>query len=373
MATLNPLLGIPPEPVNPFSPQQAAPQAQPNGFNSFLAGDGFGNILTALGASLMSSPRNAPLSNFADTLNTAQTMTLRQRQAEQEAAEREEDRRRKLMMAQALKPILPANLQALADADPESALALYEQMNPEATANMREFQYAKEQGYEGTFADWVNSGGAGGGVLGTTIYTGRDANGNIVPLQVGSDGSFHRTTLPEDISFDPGALNAERAYGNEVGKGRGQAEVQAPEAIATAQRTLTQIQQLKQDPGLWWSVGGMGWTPNVPGNPQAGTISRIEQLQGAAFLEAFETLKGGGQITEVEGTKATNAIARLQRSQNYDDFVRALTDLEEIVAIGLERAQRQAQGGAPVPALGGGNNASTPSASGGGFTILSVE
>jgi hypothetical protein len=194
---------------------------------------------------------------------------------------------------------------------------------------------------------------AGSGNLGTTIYTGRDASGNVVPMQVGPDGSFVPTTMPDGIRFDPGALNAERAYGSQIGTGQGKAVVAAPEAIATAQRTLTQIQNLKDDPGLWWSTGNMGWTPNWPGNPQAGTISRIEQLQGAAFLEAFESLKGGGQITEVEGTKATNAIARLQRSQSYEEFVQALTELEEVVQIGLERAQRQGQGGAPMPQFGG--------------------
>lgn len=219
---------------------------------------------------------------------------------------------------------------------------------PEKTATQRDFEAAQSNP---EYMDFLNR-GRSGGALGTTIYTGRDANGNIVPMQVGQ-GGFVPSTLPEGVSFDPGAMNAERAYGTQIGKGQGDAVVAAPEAIATAQRTLSQIQNLKGDPGLWWSTGNMGWTPNLPGNPQAGTISRIEQLQGAAFLEAFESLKGGGQITEVEGTKATNAIARLQRSQSYQDFTQALTELEEVVQIGLERAKRQGQGGAPMPSFGG--------------------
>lgn len=235
---------------------------------------------------------------------------------------------------------------------------------PDYTANQRDFMFAQQNGYQGSFADWVNSGGTGSQV-GTTIYTGRDAQGNIVPMQVGQ-GGFVRSPLPDGVSFDPGALNAERAYGNQVGSGRGKAEVAAPESIANAQRTLTQIQQLKDDPGLWWSVGGLGWTPNAPGNPQAGTISRIEQLQGAAFLDAFESLRGGGQITEVEGAKATNAIARLQRSQSYEDFRKALTDLEDVIQIGLDRAIRQSEGGNPVPAMGGAGNS-------GGWTVIGVE
>lgn len=248
-----------------------------------------------------------------------------------------------VQMAQATGDIGAAWSEGLKRSQPQAA---------NLTANQNDFLFAQQNGYGGSFEDWVR-GDQRNPALGTTIYTGRDENGNVIPMQVGNDGAFVPTQMPEGISFDPGALNAERAYGTQVGTGRGKAEVAAPEAIATAQRTLTQIQQLKSDPGLWWSVGGMGWTPNMPGNPQAGTISRIEQLQGAAFLEAFESLKGGGQITEVEGAKATNAMARLQRSQSYEEFVQALTDLEEVINVGLQRAMRQSQGGAPVPPMGG--------------------
>ncbi len=144
--------------------------------------------------------------------------------------------------------------------------------------------------------------------------------------------------------MDPRTLAGERAYGGQEGKGVAEAMAAAPQAIVNAQNMLSQIDSLYDDPGLWWSVGGMGWTPNIPGNPQAGTISRIEQLQGQTFLQAFESLKGGGQITEIEGVKATNAIARLQRSQNYDEYRAALKELRDVVATGLERAKLQANG-----------------------------
>src|SRR5690606_31957574 len=97
-------------------------------------------------------------------------------------------------------------------------------------------------------------------------------------------------------------------------------------------------------------LGGM--FPAVPNTPQAGTVARIEQLQGAAFLQAFETLKGGGQITEVEGKKATDAIARLKRTQNKDDFIAALNDLKAVIQVGLDRARRQ-MGAAPAQPTGG--------------------
>lgn len=63
----------------------------------------------------------------------------------------------------------------------------------------------------------------------------------------------------------------------------------------------------------------------------------IDQLGGAAFLQAFESLKGGGQITEVEGKKATDAIARLNTAQSDDEFKASLEELRGIMAAGQAR------------------------------------
>ena len=74
---------------------------------------------------------------------------------------------------------------------------------------------------------------------------------------------------------------------------------------------------------------------------QAGTDLnvKIEQLQGQAFLEAFESLKGGGSITEREGLAAQNAMARLQRAQSTEAYVESLNELKGILELGRSRAQ----------------------------------
>jgi len=72
------------------------------------------------------------------------------------------------------------------------------------------------------------------------------------------------------------------------------------------------------------------------------TIPIINQLQGKTFLQAFESLKGGGQITEVEGKKAEQAIARLSRVQSTEAFVEALLDLYEVIETAEKRALEKA-------------------------------
>ena len=42
-------------------------------------------------------------------------------------------------------------------------------------------------------------------------------------------------------------------------------------------------------------------------------------------------LKGGGQITEIEGKKATDAIARLSQSQTEDGFKKSMNEFLEVL------------------------------------------
>lgn len=127
--------------------------------------------------------------------------------------------------------------------------------------------------------------------------------------------------------------------------GPAEAELNYQTAIDTADQSLANIDAVINDPNLDMAIGVGGVLPPIPGTPQAGVVARIEQLQGTAFLQAFESLKGGGQITEVEGHKATQAIARLNRAQRREDFVTALQDLREIVSRARNRAALKLGGG----------------------------
>jgi hypothetical protein len=99
---------------------------------------------------------------------------------------------------------------------------------------------------------------------------------------------------------------------------------------------------------------------------QADLLARVEQISGRAFLEAFETLKGGGQITEIEGAKATQAIARLQRTQSPEAFQEALFEFADIVRRGIERSRNELRILPEVaPASNQGERPAAPSATGG--------
>lgn len=64
----------------------------------------------------------------------------------------------------------------------------------------------------------------------------------------------------------------------------------------------------------------------------------LEKIKGGIFLNAFESLKGGGQITELEGIKAEQAEARLKTTQDPEAFREALAELRFYADIAARRS-----------------------------------
>ena len=119
--------------------------------------------------------------------------------------------------------------------------------------------------------------------------------------------------------------------------------LQAQQAATGAQ--ISVIDKALTHPGRETVTGLSGSLD--PRNYIAGTDATnfktvVDQIGGTAFLQAFESLKGGGQITEIEGKKATDAMARLNTAQSDDEFKASLQELREVMV----RAQSRL-GGTP--------------------------
>lgn len=115
------------------------------------------------------------------------------------------------------------------------------------------------------------------------------------------------------------------------------------------------VDQALAHPGLPKATGLQGAIDPrnyIPGTDGKNFDSIAKQLQGNAFLSAFASLKGAGQITEVEGVKATAAIARLQQAQSTDEYKTALKDYQEVIGQGLKRmgVDTSTMGGGAAPA-----------------------
>ena len=98
---------------------------------------------------------------------------------------------------------------------------------------------------------------------------------------------------------------------------------------------------VEADPALPGILGLIEGRLPAKTEAQSDLMAKYEQITGRAFLEAFETLKGGGQITETEGIKATQALGRLQRTQSVKAFKESLYEFADIVREGLVRSQNE--------------------------------
>ncbi|MEP0150012.1 hypothetical protein [Roseibium sp.] len=200
--------------------------------------------------------------------------------------------------------------------------------------------------FDEAFRVWnaKNSAGAANDYGLTPMY-GTDDQGNIVPMQLGKNGQAVRTAIPEGITpVSPYSLNADKARGTAVGKGMGEAQTELGGTLQTADRMLGVIDDVLNDPNRGAGTGASSIFNVIPATGGYDFNQKVKQLQGQAFLQAFESLKGGGQITEVEGMKAEQAIARLNTAQSEPAFEQALMDLKEVVQAGKQRAMQRAGG-----------------------------
>lgn len=222
----------------------------------------------------------------------------------------------------------------------------------------------------------------GGSEFGLNLVYGTDDKGNTVAFQTSKGGGLLPVQFPNGVkpspgmSFQdmgtyilpmnnktgvPGAPMAKDVAGAEnqkaVGKGQGEATVALPQIENSANLMLGSIDDLLNDPYLDKMLGPINSRmPNLTGDA-ARVQSKMDQIQGQTFLQAYDTLRGGGQITEVEGAKAEKAKARLLAAQNPKDFREALTDLRDVVSNGLAASRKKAGGStnaAPPPPDAGG-------------------
>lgn len=138
-----------------------------------------------------------------------------------------------------------------------------------------------------------------------------------------------------------------------VGEERGKKIVSLPKVEAETEEALKLIDDIISHEGKSSMVGAKNpfsgafgtmipFTDKTPvkGSSAANFMAKFEQLQGKQFLQAFETLKGGGQITEKEGEIATQAISSMRLATSEKEFDKAARNLKEVIRKGVERQKQ---------------------------------
>lgn len=168
----------------------------------------------------------------------------------------------------------------------------------------------------------------------------------------GRTQSYAVTPKPTDMPEFQAAQETAKVSARETVQRGVEAEGLLPKVQASAANARAMVQGVLDHPGFSSTVGvtALPGARFVPGTKEADFMSRVDQLKGSAFLQAFETLKGGGQITEVEGKKATDAINRMSISTSEAEFKAAAADFLSVVDRAEQNAVRAATKGQTKPA-----------------------
>jgi hypothetical protein len=250
------------------------------------------------------------------------------------------------------------------------------------TDDIKEYQFAKQEDPGLTFEKFMARKKAVSGEYSLTPQYGTRINPQTgkeetVLIQTGKSGEAIQTKLPDGVKISSGVDKVDlgtqwgiidKRTGNLIGtqpkdiagkeaaevkgKAQGEAQVALPGAVSDAEQTKTKIDQLLNSEGLDSIVGPLdqfrpSWTLGEKGRD---ALARYNQLKGSAFLSAYGLLKGGGAITEVEGKKAEDAMARMDRAQSEADFKQALRDFRDAIDVGVAKLKAKAGNGAVAPA-----------------------
>lgn len=132
------------------------------------------------------------------------------------------------------------------------------------------------------------------------------------------------------------------AQGKTQGTVSAEADDSLPGLINNAEVMAQSINTIKSHPGLPKAVGLFSPLPDVPGGDSADFNAELDKLKGQAFLQMFSQLRGGGAITEMEGKKATDALAALSTRQSPEQFKKNLDEINNILAKGISVARQRA-------------------------------
>jgi len=102
------------------------------------------------------------------------------------------------------------------------------------------------------------------------------------------------------------------------------------------------IEQAKVHPGREYGIGATArLASGLPNTRARGFDALMKQIEGKNFLAGYASLRGGGQISNIEGDKTERATARVATSQNKADFNKGMYDLEHQVRTDFENVQRR--------------------------------
>jgi len=187
-----------------------------------------------------------------------------------------------------------------------AARAAFKENKP--SEDIQEYEYAKKEGYKGSFADYVanvkrrpNNSTGGGAAQGQGKPPSGfkwTAEGNLEPIP-GGPADFKMT---DARNKKEGRLNA-------------------------VDSAIKEIEGLIQHPGRKLATGASGVLPGIPSTSQQGFISRLDTFQNKMFIPVVEQMKGMGQLSDAEGKRLVESVGALKRTMSEGEFKESMQEV----------------------------------------------
>jgi hypothetical protein len=216
-------------------------------------------------------------------------------------------------------------------------------------------------------------------VRGQDIQAGTTRRGQDITAETTRRGQDITEQRERDLTFQQN-LAAAKATGIELSKNKVEAQAALPKAIRTAEDAIAVMDLAIGDakvekgrvvipkdgrrpaPGFEGYVGaGIPGMRFLEGSDEASYERIQKQLEGQAFLSAFESLRGGGAIANAEGQQATAALFRANKAQSEVEYIKAIREAQYHARRAVEAARKKADiGEAPPAAPAAGAGAMNP-------------
>jgi hypothetical protein len=242
---------------------------------------------------------------------------------------------------------------------PESREAYYLSMilpqsqNSNIPSAIREFEYYKtlpEEQQAQYLGVKRNIAGEGGIVRSTGAIETLGGYGQAGAQKTGMEQTAKNVS---DLNYKP-SIAGESTFA----QGKAEEDVKAQEKFnkinADASNLTSLLDTLTTHPGvpdLFGAKGGgailsyVGKKEPIAGSNAAGAKALFDQVKGQQFLQAFENLKGGGNVSEKEGESATKALSALNENISEKELIKNIGILKSTIDKAKTRAAIRANQG----------------------------
>lgn len=146
-----------------------------------------------------------------------------------------------------------------------------------------------------------------------------DGFGNIINK---IDKTLPPTAQPENI--------IKKKEAEEKGKELAELKIQFPKIQSEMKQKVSVIDDILGDPNLDDYLGINSYLPVIRGSARADFLAKLEMLKSQSFLDQFDKLRGGGQISNAEGERALSAGTIISDKISKDVLVEELKRLKNV-------------------------------------------